>query len=243
MRKFGLIGKSLDHSFSPAYFLEKFRSSGLADHSYDAIELKNIGQVADILGSGDYHGLNVTIPYKEAIIPYLDAVNETAAAVGAVNTIVFDGGITVGHNTDVIGFERSLIGLLNGARPAALIFGTGGAAKAVAFVLRKLGIDHRFVSRQKSEGSIHWTELGDSIVDESMLLINCTPIGMFPNVDDALPLPYYRVGPDHFAFDLVYNPSPTRFLQHCADQGAQVKSGGEMLKLQAEASWDLWNQE
>jgi shikimate dehydrogenase len=199
--------------------------------------------VRELLSTNNFAGLNVTIPYKESIIPYLDDVTGVAATIGAVNTIVFRNGRTIGYNTDVVGFEASLTDLLKGSRPSALMFGTGGASKAVSAVLKTMGVECTLVSRSQAPHSITWGDLTPEIVQSNRLLINCTPVGMYPHDSECLDIPYEALTPEHFAFDLIYNPSPTRFLEKCAERGTQIKGGREMLELQADESWRLWNQD
>lgn len=187
-------------------------------------------------------GLNVTIPYKEQIIPLLDELDEASLEVGAVNTIRFERGHTIGYNTDVIGFEQSLRPLLDSSHTAALVLGTGGASKAIAFVLRRLGIACRFVSRTKqSDGCLRYEDLDEGIMRITPVIVNTTPVGTAPNTEEAPPIPYEFIGSGHLLYDLVYNPAETLFLRNGKAAGAQVKNGYEMLELQAEASWDIWN--
>lgn len=243
MRNFGLIGFPLSHSFSKRYFSDKFQTEQIAGCTYENYQLPSIDLFPGFVrGIDGLEGLNVTIPYKEAIIPLLDKLDVAAQRIGAVNTILFRGGTTTGYNTDVIGFERSLIPLLKNYHEKALILGTGGASKAIAFALRQLGIAFQFVSRGKrSEDCIGYDDLDQEVIREHTLLVNTTPVGTSPDVDDAPSLPYQFVGEKHLLYDLVYNPPETLFLRKGRMQGAQIKNGYEMLVLQAEASWEIWN--
>lgn len=242
MRRFGLIGKNISYSFSPGYFREKFGKLGLKDCSYEIFDLSAISEFPALLHRlSDLEGLNVTIPYKEAVIAYLDHLDEQALEIGAVNTIRIRDGRTEGYNTDVIGFRESLRPLLTTADRAALILGTGGASKAVAHGLGQLHIPFRFVSRKPESGHLAYSDLGPEVLQEYQILVNCTPLGTYPEVEKAPPLPYEALGPTHLLYDLIYNPSLTSFLKRGRQKGARTKNGLEMLHLQAEASWDIWN--
>lgn len=237
---YGIIGYPLSHSFSPAYFRKKFAELH-SDAAYEAFPLPDVSQFGALT---DAHpgicGLNVTIPHKEAIIPYLDELDDVAAEIGAVNCIYFKNGKTKGYNTDVIGFEQSLIPLLQPQHTHALILGTGGSSKAVAYVLKQLGIAYRFVSRNKQEPYLTYEELSPEIIGQHKLIINTTALGMYPNIEGAPALPYDAIGAQHFFYDLTYNPEETKFLMLGKERGATIKNGFEMLQLQAEASWDIW---
>ena len=242
--RYGLIGKPLGHSWSKAYFSEKFEREGLIGHRYDAFELDDVTELPALLrDTPGLCGLNVTIPYKQQVMPLLDAIDPMAAAVGAVNTIAIRDGRTTGHNTDVEGFRSSLLPLLDGERPRALVFGSGGASRAVVFVLRELGIRFRVVSRSRERGDLTWDMIEPTIVKACPLLINTTPLGMAPDIHSAPPIPYSAIGPRHLLVDLVYNPELTYFLSLGAAQGARTCNGLPMLKAQAEASWRVWRAE
>ena len=241
MKRFGLIGRTLSHSFSPHYFRDKFNRLGLTDHTYELFEMEEIEKVLPLLAHEEIHGLNVTIPFKEAIIPLLHVISPTARSIGAVNTITFENGKVIGENTDVIGFERSLLKLIHNTKPPALVFGTGGASKTVQFVLHESNIPFQVVSRNHSPTTITYRSVDQGMIHDHPLLINTTPIGMYPKTDELLPIPYKGVSDKHIAFDLIYNPSPSSFLQACAANGAQIKDGLEMLHLQADAAWEIWN--
>jgi len=245
MRTFGLLGRSLAHSFSQRYFSQKFAQLGLADHRYELFELAEASELPGLLASQPtLAGLNVTIPYKEQLWPYLTRVAPSAELVGAVNVIEFlpDGGL-MGHNTDYVGFRESLRGFYPVA-PApgpALILGTGGAAKAVAVALRELGIAYQFVSRGQQPGHLHYEDLTPAVLASHPLLINTTPLGTFPATHECPPLPYAALTPGHYLFDLIYNPRETLFLERGRLAGAHTHNGLEMLELQAEAAWAIWN--
>ena len=242
MKHFGLIGTSLSHSFSQRWFAEKFAREGLADHRYDLFELPTLDAFpALVKETPGLCGLNVTIPFKRSVMPLLHLLAPDAAAVGAVNTVSFSNGRSTGHNTDVIGFRTMLLPLLNGTRPRALVLGSGGASLAVAFVLRELGIKFRVVSRSRERGDLTWDLLDPAIVGVCTLIVNTTPVGMFPDVEAAPPLPFEAIGPRHVVIDLIYNPEHTLLLQKAKERGAQVANGIAMLEAQAEASWAIWN--
>lgn len=238
---YGLIGYPLTHSFSPAYFRKKFADQGI-DALYEAFPLPDISGFPALLSDHPgISGLNVTIPHKEAIIPFLDELDTTAAEIGAVNCITFTDGIKKGYNTDAVGFEQSLVPLLQSQHTHALILGTGGSSKAVAYTLRQLGISFSHVSRDKSEGVLSYDELTDDIIAAHKLIINTSPLGQYPNMDDAPAIPYDSIGAGHLLYDLIYNPEETKFLALGLANGATVKNGFEMLQLQAEASWAIWS--
>ncbi|OON70473.1 shikimate dehydrogenase family protein [Hymenobacter sp. CRA2] len=244
-REFGLIGRTLTHSFSPTYFQRKFDHLGLDNCSYEAFELADIGELPALLARHpDLQGLNVTIPYKEQIMPYLDGLDASAARVGAVNTVQFDAerGL-IGHNTDYVGFRESLRRFYppRGAQAAALVLGTGGAAKAVEVALRELDIRYWLVSRDPMSRGLTYGELSPALMAEHTLIINTTPLGTYPQVDTYPAIPYELLTPRHYLFDLVYNPQETEFLRRGREQGTQTQNGFEMLCLQAEAAWAIWN--
>jgi shikimate dehydrogenase len=243
MKQFGLIGFPLSHSFSKGYFANKFQIENITDANYDVFPLENIENFTELCQHHkNFIGLNVTIPYKQQIIPFLDELDETSANIGAVNTIKFQNGKKTGFNTDAYGFEMSLKPLLQAQHTNALILGTGGASKAVEYVLKKLGIKFQYVSRVKSENAISYKELHTSFnLQLTTLIINTTPIGMYPNINDAPDIPYQYISSKHLLYDLIYNPEETAFLKLGKQQGAQTKNGLEMLYLQAERSWQIWN--
>lgn len=240
---YGLIGRKLGHSFSQRYFTEKFAREGIAAH-YGLYELAQIDAFPTLLAQQpQLRGLNVTIPYKEAVIPYLDALSPAAQAVGAVNTILRQGDRLIGHNTDIYGFERSLREFLAGAQPTgALILGTGGAAKAVAYVLdTAFSLPWHMVSRQPAgPDQLAYAALPALDLAAFPLIINTTPLGMYPETGNAPDLPYDRLTAAHWAFDLVYNPAETRFMALARAAGARVCNGMDMLIYQAERAWEIW---
>ena len=245
MRQYGLIGQHLGHSFSAQYFAEKFQREGLAGEcSYTLYELPAIECVADFIRTTpSLQGFNVTIPYKQQIIPYLDSLSREAQDIGAVNCVkILQDGRTMGYNTDIDGIRFSLDKLLQGADvDAALLLGTGGASQAVQYVLSERNIPISIVSRDKSKGDFVYEELSQEIMTAHQLIINSSPVGMYPNVDAAPDLPYEYLTPQHYLFDLVYNPTTTRFMVRGAQYGAQTLSGLDMLYAQAEAAWAIWN--
>jgi len=242
MRKFGLIGYPLGHSFSGKYFRDKFQRESIADCVYSNFEIASMEAFPGILKDPDLEGLNITIPYKESVIPFLYRKNQVVEETGACNCIKIENGLLTGYNTDVDGFEESLEEKLTEKDKRALILGTGGASKAVAWVLRKKGIQYKFVSRNKS-GTRQWVyeDLNQEILEAHSLIINCTPLGTSPDTDVCPPIPYAWIGPAHYLFDLVYNPAKTLFLEKGEAAGARVKNGADMLAIQAEASWKIWN--
>jgi len=248
MKTFGLIGYPLKQSFSQKFFSEKFESEGM-EARYLNFPITSIDEFNGLLKHHPYlAGLNVTIPYKELVIPYLDEINEVAKAIGAVNVIKFkhinNKTHLIGYNTDTIGFINSIKPLLKASHTKALILGTGGAAKSVAYSLKKLGITYRFVSRNPTEPSqVSYANLTSEILDTYHIIVNTSPIGMYPNIDEYPDIPYQHLSPDHLLYDVVYNPELTKFLELGAKQGATIKNGLEMLYIQAEESWKIWNSE
>lgn len=247
---FGLIGYPLSHSFSKGYFTKKFAEAGLTNYQYDNYAIPSITDFTNLIQQdANLRGLNVTIPYKEQVIPFLDELDAEAEAIGAVNTIKIKNGITKGYNTDVYGFEQALLRLLGDAYKIsettdiqALVLGTGGAAKAVIFVLNKLNIPFQMVSRSTVKGDLVYTQIDKQLLGKYRLLINTTPLGMSPNINTAPTLPYDALTPRHFLYDLIYNPAQTLFLQHGENRKATVANGLEMLHLQAERAWAIWNE-
>ena len=237
MRHFGIIGFPLSHSFSAKYFNEKFATEQIeAEYSlYPTKEEHLESKVESLLTSLD--GFNVTLPYKQAIIPYLDRLDETAEAIGAVNVVHR----RVGYNTDCLGFMDSIKPLLRGYDKQALVLGTGGASKAVCYGLRKLGITSTLVSRTPREGILGYDELTDEVMAAHTIIVNCTPLGMFPDVDSCAPIPYEHITARHLLFDCVYNPEETLFLRKGKAQGATTRNGIEMLIGQAKAAWKIWS--
>jgi len=247
MKKFGLVGKKLKHSFSPEYFRKKFEASKI-DARYLLFELENIEEFKNlVLSNPDISGLNVTIPYKKEIIQYLTELDNVASEVNSVNTIQFiknkQGLVLKGFNTDVTGFEKTLVSFLDGKKELkAIILGTGGSAASVSYVLTKQKIPFLSVSRNPcNEGEIRYEDLNRNIIQESKLIINATPVGMFPNIAESPSIPYHFLTKDHFLYDLVYNPLETEFLKKGKKQGAIIINGLQMLQVQADESWNIWN--
>ena len=260
MRVFGIIGYPLSHSFSKKFFTDKFEKEGITDARYEVFPLETLDNFKQFL---DEHpeicGLNVTIPYKIDIIKNVDWQSEIAKGIGAVNclrvssenpvTAALSGEVGFedhnfrieGFNTDAFGFENSLKPLLTSAHDKALVLGDGGAAQAVKYVLASMGIPYKSVTRKKEAGRVLFSELNEEIINDHKLIINTTPLGTSPDVDSCPPIPYEFIGPEHLLYDLVYNPANTLFMQKGAAQGAAVKNGYEMLVLQAEKSWEIWN--
>ena len=243
MKAYGLIGYPLTHSFSEKYFAQKFAAEDITDCTYKLYELPDIqGFPALIKSIPNLHGLNVTVPHKEKVIPFLDAVETQAKKIGAVNVIKFQNGKTTGYNSDFQGFIQSLENFYPiQAGANALIFGTGGAAKAVLAALDSLGIIYKIVSRQPQPGQLHYQDLSADLMAQYSLLINATPLGTYPKVDTYPPIPYESLSANHYLYDLVYNPAETLFLKKGREAGAKIKNGHEMLVRQAEVAWEIWN--
>jgi shikimate dehydrogenase len=245
MDVYGLIGYPLGHSFSKKYFTEKFEKENIAGCVFELFPLEDISALKSLITKeGKLKGLAVTIPYKETVLPYLDLLDSTAAKIAAVNCIKISNGILTGYNTDVIGFERSLVPLLKSNHTKALVLGTGGSSKAVQFVLAKLGIPFLIVTRQNlpGPGFINYDILDEKITRDYPVIINCTPVGMSPNEQAQPMIPYEYLDKRHLLFDLIYTPSQTIFLKKAAEKGATIKNGYEMLVIQAEENWRIWNE-
>ncbi|MDX1940338.1 MAG: shikimate dehydrogenase [Saprospiraceae bacterium] len=244
-RLFGLIGYPLSHSFSKKYFTQKFEEEGISDTFYELFPIEDIILFPQLIKSyPNLSGLNVTIPYKEQVIPYLHQLDESANEIGAVNVIKIKNGRLTGHNTDAYGFEVSLRNFLQTndiSNIQALVLGTGGAAKAVMYVLRKMGIMHQSVSREASKANLTYEVLDKALMNEFRLIINTSPVGMLPNIESYPNIPYYCLSNRHLLFDLVYNPPETVFLKKGKNYGAKTCNGMEMLHLQAEHAWSTWN--
>lgn len=242
MKLYGLIGYPLGHSFSKGYFKEKFEKENITDCQYENFPIPNISDFPALLAQHpDLKGLNVTIPYKEVVIPYLDELTPAAEKIGAVNCIDIRNGVKRGYNTDVIGFSRSLEPLLQPHHNRALVLGTGGAAKAVIYALQQLGIHVTVVSRQGTSHAVAYHQLTSELLEANTIIINTTPLGMYPEVTTCPDIPFQYITSRHLLYDLVYNPAATTFLQKGAEKGAIIKNGHEMLILQAEASWEIWS--
>jgi len=241
---YGLIGYPLGHSFSKEYFSKKFRKENIAGCIFENYPLASINALQDLLmQTPSLKGFSVTIPYKEKIIPFLNEITPKAQSAGSVNCVRISDNKLLGFNTDVVGFEKSIRPLLTLKNNQALVLGTGGASKSVQFVLNKLNIDFRIVSRNPLIfNHLSYSQLDATIMTQYNIIINCTPVGMFPNVNDCPEIPYSLITSSHILFDLVYNPDPSLFLKHGKSRGAVIKSGMEMLEIQAEESWKIWNQ-
>lgn len=242
MTKFGLIGKNIDYSFSKSYFTAKFEKENLP-YTYENFDIDAISKFPDILQNHNLSGLNVTIPYKEQIIPYLDSIDRVAAQIGAINTIKFHpSGKIEGFNTDYYGFKKSLKPFLKSHHKRALILGTGGASKAVAHALKKLKIKFDYVSRNSNPTARYiYSNLTEDHIKNYQIIINCTPIGTFPNVNACPDIPYDGMSKKHLLYDLIYNPNKTKFLSCGEVMGAATCNGLKMLEYQAEKAWDIWN--
>lgn len=239
MDLFGLIGYPLSHSFSKKYFTKKFEREKI-NASYELFPIEKIEEVKYIISQNpNLKGFNVTIPYKETIIPFLDEIDDAAKEIGAVNTVKIQNNRLIGYNTDIYGFEKSFLSFCNNIPKKALILGTGGSSKAVSFILKKYNFDIKFVSR--SAGDYTYNQLSEEILKEFKVIINTTPLGMFPKVENCPDIPYEFLMDEHYLFDLVYNPEETLFLKKGKDRGAKTKNGLDMLHFQAEKAWEVWN--
>ncbi len=243
-KKFGLIGRTLSYSFSKSYFSNKFKSLDLSQYSYENFEFPDEATLADFLLEEVYilNGFNVTIPYKEKILPYLDKLQKNAKAIQAVNTVLVKNNKLIGYNTDVYGFLESLKSLLKKHHKKALLLGTGGASKSIAYALHSIGIDFTLVSRNpKNVNDIRYKDIDEKLMKSHQIIINCTPVGTFPELDVCPDIPYQFLNSIHLVYDLVYNPEKTLFLEKAKNKGASIQSGLQMLQLQAEKSWEIWN--
>lgn len=246
MRKFGLIGFPLSHSFSRKFFTQKFKEENISSCAYELYPLERVELFPElIVRDGELEGINVTIPYKLAVIQYLSEIDEAAEQIGAVNCIAIkrrDGRLFLkGYNTDAYGFEESLVPMLEVQHSKALVFGDGGAAKAVKYVLNKLGIPFQIIARKPGTDTVLYEDVTAELLQEYTILINTTPLGMSPDYNTCPDIPYAALSSKHLAYDLVYNPEETMFLKRSKEQGAKIKNGLEMLYLQAERSWYIWN--
>jgi shikimate dehydrogenase len=237
MRTFGLIGKTLSHSFSEGYFNEKFHKEDINDAEYKNFELNNISEFTALISKIKHSGLNVTTPYKESIIPFLDELTPHAKAIGAVNTIQFKDNKLIGHNTDTIGFSQSIYPLLN-ERNKALVLGNGGASKAIQYALKTLNIEYKIVSRKSS---FDYSDISSKSIGYYDIIINTTPLGTYPEIADFPQIPYKELNENHLLFDVIYNPTESAFLRFGKTRNCSIKNGLEMLEIQAESSWNIWN--
>lgn len=241
MKTYGLIGRSLGHSFSKSFF-EYYFNDNFIDAKYENFELNTIEEVIDLF-KNDISGFNVTIPYKEAIIPFLDELSDDAKSIGAVNVVQIIDGKKIGHNTDAFGFQQSIKPFLTNRHERAIIFGTGGASKAVEFVLKNIGVDVIFISRNpEAPNQFHYNEVNHHMLQACKLLVNTTPVGTFPNIDEFHDIPYSCLSHEHLAVDLIYNPEKTKFLEYAESEGAMILNGKSMLREQALKSWEIWSE-
>lgn len=243
IKRFGLLGRNISYSFSKGYFTDKFNNENFVGCSYENFDIPKITDFPEVIkNTSDLKGLNVTIPYKETVIPFLDKLSKKAEIIGAVNTIrITKKGKLKGYNTDYYGFKKSLEPLLQPHHKKALILGTGGASKGVAFALDELNIPYTFVSREAKENGIDYDRINATTFDNYQIIINATPVGTSPNVDAFPLIPYEFFTDKHIAYDLIYNPAETQFLKKAKQQGAQIKNGLDMLIFQAEKAWKIWN--
>ncbi len=240
--RFGLIGKNISYSFSRGYFTKKFAGLSLDNYSYENFDLQHIAELETILSeNNDIKGLNVTIPYKQDVIPFMTELDIEAEKIGAVNTIKFTKTGLKGYNTDAYGFQQSIAHFLQKHHTKALILGTGGASKAVAYVFETLGIAHKLVSRSPDKNQLSYKNIDNEVLSEYLILVNCTPLGTYPNIEQKPAIPYQHITEKHLLFDLIYNPEKTAFLQEGETQGAAICNGHRMLELQAEKAWSIWN--
>ncbi|MBH1960675.1 MAG: shikimate dehydrogenase [Flavobacteriia bacterium] len=237
-RKFGILGRNIAYSFSKKYFEDKFQRLMLKNHFYDVYDLQDLSEVENILEKENLLGLNVTVPFKEKILPYLDELSDEAEKTGAVNCILIKDDIKKGFNTDVFGFEKTLLLHRKSFHNSALVLGNGGAAKAVQYVLKKNDIPFQTVSRN---GELNFGNLPAETVSQNRLIIQCTPVGTFPNIDDCLDFPFQGITDQHLVIDLIYNPNYTTFIKKSSEKGAKTVNGFYMLEQQAEKNWEIWN--
>lgn len=240
LRNFGLLGRNISYSFSKNYFEEKFKKLFLKNYSYNFFDVSDLTKIKDLFNKENLVGFNITIPYKEAIIPFLDEVSDEAQKIGAVNCVKLTDGKKIGYNTDAFGFEKSLLIHKKEHHKKALILGDGGAAKAVKYILEKHNISYLTISRKSD---INFDTLTANIVKEHTLIIQCTPVGTFPNVEACLDFPFDAISAAHYIIDLIYNPSETAFIKKAAKQGATTINGYYMLEQQAEKAWEIWTKQ
>ena len=241
-KTYGLVGKSISYSFSEKYFTEKFKKNKIQNCTYKNFDLNNIKDIVSILKENDLKGLNITIPYKEQVLSYLDEIEDNAKLIGAINTIKINKDKTLtGYNTDFIGFINTLRPHINSNCKKALILGTGGASKAIEYGLKKLNIESKKISRNKKKGDLTYQEIDSDIIKEYQIIINTTPIGTYPDIENCPDIPYKYLTKKHICYDLIYNPDETTFLRKSKKKGAITINGLRMLEIQAEESWKIWN--
>ena len=236
--KFGLVGRNISYSFSKKYFEQKFQKLLLNNHSYEIFDTENLDHIKDLFATENLKGLNVTIPYKEQIIPFIDELSEEAQEIGAINCISIENGKTKGYNTDAFGFEKTLLLHQKESQKTAIILGNGGAAKAVQFVLKKNNIPYITVSRTTE---VNYENLTEDLVKENLIIIQCTPVGTFPNVEDFVAFPFEAITEKHLIIDLIYHPQYSKFIKKASEKGAKTANGLYMLEQQAEKAWEIWN--
>jgi shikimate dehydrogenase len=243
MREFGLIGKNISYSFSEDFFSKKFEKLGISDCKYSTFDLENISDLKELLESKpNLIGFNITIPYKEDVLQFLDNIDDSAKEIKAVNTVKITDGKLTGYNTDTFGFKTSIKPFFEPQHRKALILGTGGAAKAIAYVLKELGVDFLYVSRNpKNANEVSYSDLTKEAITNFPFIINCSPVGTYPNIDNAPDIPYEGITSNHLLYDLVYNPEETKFLKKGKENGATTVNGLSMLHHQAEEAWRIWN--
>jgi shikimate dehydrogenase len=242
MRLYGLLGYPLTHSFSQNYFIKKFAEESISDAQYENFSIESLQDLtANVLSRDNLCGFNITIPHKKNILSFLDEQTEPVREMGACNCVRIKNGKRIGYNTDIIGFAHSLKPFIKAHHTDALILGTGGAAAAVEYVFRKAGIRFQYVSREKKVGTITYEEVDDAVMQTHLLIINTSPVGQFPNIHESPAIPYEFIGAQHHLFDLIYNPAETSFLRQGRERGATTQNGYEMLVIQAEESWRIWN--
>lgn len=241
MKIYGLVGRNIDYSFSRGYFAEKFSKENLLNHEYQNFDIETIEQIDEILKNKTIKGLNITIPYKQEIISYIDELDTTAKEIGAVNVIKIKNGKSIGFNSDYYGFYESIRPYLKEYMDRALILGTGGASKAITHALKTLKIDFTYVSRNPDFSEISYSQLDEYTLNSYKIIINCTPLGTYPNIDESPYIPYESITEKHLLYDLIYNPPITSFMEKGMKKGATVINGHKMLTLQAEKSWEIWN--
>lgn len=237
--KLGLIGRNISYSFSKKYFEQKFQKLLLPHFSYEIFDMENLENFSEVIKTSNLKGLNVTIPYKEKVIPFIDELSEEAQDIGAINCIKIENGKTKGYNTDAFGFEKTLLLHKKDHQKTAIVLGNGGAAKAVKFILKKNNIPFITVSRNTE---INYDNLTPEQIKENLIIIQCTPVGTFPNVEDSVQIPFEGIGENHLVIDLVYNPEYSKFIKKAAEKGAKTVNGLYMLEQQAEKAWKIWNQ-
>lgn len=243
MQEYGLLGRDISYSFSEGYFTNKFKESGITDCKYSTFDLSDISELKHLLESKpNLKGFNITIPYKEDVLAFLDEIDESAKSIKAVNTVKIEGNKLIGYNTDTFGFRTSIKPFFEPQHRKALILGTGGAAKAIAFVLEQLGVDYFYVSRNpKTEKEVSYSDLTLEAITNFPFIINCSPVGTHPNINDCPDIPYEGITTSHLLYDLVYNPEESLFLKKGKERGASTVNGLSMLHHQAEESWRIWN--